>query len=244
MPAATKTRRPAPGTRVPSRRPAPRRTRRPVSRFRLGTRTRVILIGLATIAVLLAWGAMSRALAPHGNTSASRFDAIIVLGTPADSEGNPTPALLARVTEAVREYDRGIASHLILSGGPAHNQFAEGEIMARVAEAQGIPPSAVFVEPHALDTIQNACNSARIMRDHGWRSAEVISAPFHLSRAGLIFSHLPQDPTGGWRLDWRVHPAPALEPDSATSSDQATSLEVLKTVRYLIYAQWAERCTL
>ena len=141
------------------------------------------------------------------NTSLTRFDAIIVLGTPADSDGNPTPEQLARVTEGVREYERDVAPRLIFTGGAAHNRFVEAQVMARAAEAQGIPASAIFVEPEAKDTIQNACYAVRIMKAHGWRSAEVVSSASHLPRAGMIFSHLP--------LEWRTHAAPSLEPESA-----------------------------
>ena len=38
----------------------------------------------------------------------------------------PTPEQLARVTEAVREYERGVAPRLLFTGGPAHNQFVRG----------------------------------------------------------------------------------------------------------------------
>lgn len=226
-------RRPAAGGRVPPRRPARHRGRRPASRRRLGTRTRIVLFAALGLAALVAWGTLSRALAPKGNTTAGRLDALIVLGSPSDSEGNPTPDELAKVTEAAREYDRGVASHVILTGGAAHNQYVEAAVMARVAESQGIPASEIFLEPRALDTIQNACYSARIMRDHGWRSAEVISVGYHLPRAALIFSRLP--------VDWRVHAAPPLEPGSTNEGDV---LEILKTVRYLVYAQWAESCSL
>ena len=88
------------------------------------------------------------------------------------------------MTEGVREYERGVAPRLILTGGAAHNQFVEARVMARTAEAQGIPASAIFVEPEARDTIQNACYSVRIMKAHGWRSAEVVSSASHLPRAG------------------------------------------------------------
>jgi uncharacterized SAM-binding protein YcdF (DUF218 family) len=108
--------------------------------------------------------------------------------------------------------------------------------MARTAEAQGVPASSIVVEPQALDTIQNACYSARIMKAHGWRSAEVISNASHLPRAGLIFSRLP--------IDWRVHAAPPLEPESTSPLRAEAGLEVLKTVRYLVYSQWGEKCTL
>jgi uncharacterized SAM-binding protein YcdF (DUF218 family) len=201
----------------------------------MSVRTRVILASIAVVVVLVAWTALARAFAPLGNTSATRFDALIVLGSPPDAEGNPTPVQLSRVTEAVHEYERGVASHLILTGGTTHGSYVEAEVMARVAEAQGVPASSIVVEPQALDTIQNACYSVRIMKAHGWRSAEVISSISHLRRAGLIFSRLP--------IDWRVHGAPSLEPAISSPGQTVDGLEVLKTLRYLVYAQWAERCT-
>ena len=177
---------------------------------------------------------MARHFAPSGNSSLDRFDAIIVLGNPADSDGNPTPIQLARVTEAVHEYERGIAPRLILTGGAARNKYVEARVMARTAEAQGIPESAIFIEPEAKDTIQNACYSARIMKAHGWNSAEVVSSPSHLPRAGLIFSRLS--------LQWRTHAAPPLAPESALESRAAITLEILKTARYLVWTRQVEQC--
>jgi vancomycin permeability regulator SanA len=157
-----------------------------------------------------------------------------VLGDPADSDGNPTPTELARVTEAVHEYERGAAQHLIFTGGAVHNRFVEAEVMARTAEAQGIPQSAVVVEPEARDTIQNACYSVRLMKAREWGSAEVVSSPWHLERAGLIFSRLP--------VAWRTHAAPALEPESGIFRDAKGFEETLKTVRYLVWSRPIERC--
>jgi uncharacterized SAM-binding protein YcdF (DUF218 family) len=201
----------------------------------MSVRTRVVLTSVAIVVVLVAWAALARAFAPLGNTSATRFDALIVLGSPPDADGNPTPVQLSRVTEAVHEYERGVASHLILTGGTTHGSYVEAEVMARVAEAQGVPASSIVIEPQALDTIQNACYSVRIMKAHGWRSAEVISNARHLPRAGLIFSRLP--------IDWRTHAAPSFEPEITSPLRAAAGLEVLKTLRYLVYAQWGERCT-
>jgi uncharacterized SAM-binding protein YcdF (DUF218 family) len=204
-------------------------------RSRLSVRTRVVLASIVIVFVLVAWAALARAFAPLGNTSATRFDAVIVLGSPADAEGNPTPVQLSRVTEAVHEYERGVATHLILTGGTTRGGYVEAEVMARTAEAQGVPASSIVIEPQALDTIHNACYSVRIMKAHGWRSAEVISNTSHLPRAGLIFSRQP--------IDWRLHAAPSLEPEITSSLRAAVALEVLKTLRYLVYAQWAERCS-
>lgn len=182
---------------------------------------------------LLGWAALARRLAPTSNTGLSRFDAILVLGTPADAEGNPTPLQLADVGEAVREYERGVAPRLVFSGGAVHNRFVEAQVMAETAHAEGVPNSAIYLEPEARDTIQNACYSVRILKAHGWTSAEVIGNPAHLPRAGLIFSHMP--------IAWRSHAAPPLAPDASVSA-AASLVEILKTVRYLVWARPMERC--
>jgi uncharacterized SAM-binding protein YcdF (DUF218 family) len=208
--------------------------RAPRLKLRLSWRNRLILSAILLISGLFVWGALARLLAPVSNTSLTRFDAIIVLGTPVDSDGNPTPKMLARVTEGVHEYERGIAPRLILSGSAAHNQFVEARVMAAIAHAQGIPESAIFEETQAMDTIQNACYSERIMMAHGWQSAEVVSSTTHLPRAGIIFSEMP--------LEWRTHAAPALEPESVTHSWTAAFVETLKTVHLLAWSRWRERC--
>ena len=204
-------------------------------RRHMGWRSITTLMFVGFIVVTLAWAALTRAFAPSGNTSTSRFDTLVVLGSPADSDGNPKPVMLSRVTEAVREYERGVAPRMIFTGGHDGHNFAEAPVMARVAQSLGVPASAVFVEAESNDTIHNACFTARIMKAHGWRSAEIITSPVHVRRAGIIFSHSA--------IQWRIHAAPLFQPQSATDAKTAGALEVLKVVRYLYYGQWAESCT-
>jgi len=203
---------------------------------RLGWKGRAIVAGAAVVVGLTAWAAIARALAPTANTTQNHFDVLMVLGYPADADGNPTPTELARVTEAVEEYERGVAPRMIMTGGPAHNRFVEAEVMARVAEAQGIPAEAIVEEPTARNTIENTCGSLRIMRSHGWESAEVISSASHLPRTGLILSRLP--------LKWRTHAAPALEPEGPWTQAATTAMEIVKTVRYLVWSRQMDACAL
>jgi uncharacterized SAM-binding protein YcdF (DUF218 family) len=205
----------------------------------MGLKPRLLLVALAVIAALLTWAAITRLLAPTGNAALTRFNAIIVLGSPADGDGNPKPTQLSRVTEAVREYQRGVAPRLILTGGPAHNQFVEARVMARSAEADGIPASAIYMEPEALDTIHNACYAARIMKAHGWRTAEVVTSAAHVPRAGIIFNALADN---SQPLQWSMHTAPPLAAHSAAYDMGAATVEVLKTARYLTWARWVEHC--
>jgi uncharacterized SAM-binding protein YcdF (DUF218 family) len=137
---------------------------------------------------------------PLSNTSATHFDTIIVLGYPAYQDGTPRPEMRERVLEGVREYRAGVAPRIIVTGGSAHNQYVEAHVMAKLAEAQGVPADAVVEEGQAHDTIQNAYYSVQIMEAHGWHSAEVVSSPSHLRRASLIFAHFP--------ITWRMHAAP------------------------------------
>jgi uncharacterized SAM-binding protein YcdF (DUF218 family) len=195
---------------------------------------RVTLAALVLLFCLLGLGEAARLLAPASNTSLTRFDAIIVLGNPADDDGNPSPEQLARVTEGVREYERGVAPRLMMTGGATHHQFVEARVMTRSALALGIPESAILVEPEARNTTQNACYAERILQAHGWRSAEVVSSAYHLPRAGLIFSGVP--------LEWRTHAAPPLEPESAVSLVASAFAEDLKTARYLLWTRWSDRC--
>ncbi len=231
-----RTRRRTPPARTTARRKTSHSSRsssRP--RRSIGWRARLILVACLTAAGILAWGVIARFTAPVANTSLTRFDAIIVLGSPADRDGNPTPAQLARVTEAVREYEHGVAPRLIVTGGPTQGNFVEAEVMARTAQAEGIPESAIFKEDKAMDTIQNACYSVRIMRSHGWRSAEVISSASHLPRAGLIFERLP--------VEWRTHAAPSFVPHQHRAQGiYSNTVETLKTVRYLLWTRQTERC--
>ena len=213
--------------RRPGRRQLPKRRRS-------SWRARGILGAALALVLIFTWAILARQLAPLSNTSRTRFDAIIVLGSHADADGNPAPVQLARVTEAVHEYERGVAPRLIFTGAAVANKFVEAEVMAHAAEAQGVPPSAVLVEPEARDTIQNACLSVRIMNQHGWRSAEVVSSSWHLKRAALIFSHTP--------IEFAMHAAPSLEPDSGMRDLGWTLSETLKTVRYLVWARQMEKC--
>ncbi len=202
----------------------------------MGWRLRGAFAAVIVVAAVLIWAVVARALAPAANASLPRFDAIIVLGSPADADGNPTPIELARVLESVREYQRGAAPRILFTGGAVSNSFVEAEVMANAAAARGIPPSAIVQERRARDTIGNACYATRIMQAHGWRSAEVISSADHLPRVGMIFSRMP--------IEWRLAAAPPLTPPSPVATGLRNAMETLKTVHYLVYGQWAESCRL
>ncbi len=150
------------------------------------TVSRTLLYAALFAAVFAAMVAVNHIAISSQNTSATHFDTLIVLGYPANPDGTPSPEQRERVLEGVREYKSGIAPNLIMTGGPAHNQFVEAQVMAALAEREGVPRSAIVEEPQAQNTIQNIYYSSRIMHAHSWNTAEVISSPAHIGRAAMI----------------------------------------------------------
>ena len=158
------------------------------------------MILLAIVIVVIACATLVYRNIPGGNTDLRHFDTLIVLGYPSLPDGTPSPEQRERTLEAVREYKDGVASHLIVSGGAAHNRFVEADVMKTLAVASGVPGSDIVVEDQAQNTIQNIYYSEQIMEAHHWTSAEVISSPSHLPRTGLILSH--------YGFAWRTRAAP------------------------------------
>ncbi len=139
---------------------------------------------------------------PLGNIRTSRFDALLVLGYPANPDGTPSPEQRERVLEAIREYRAGAAPVMILTGGAAHNRFIEADVMAKLAESSGVPARAIVEERRAHTTIENVEYSTELMHARGWDSVEAITSPAHTRRASLILMHAP------FTVNWRMRAAP------------------------------------
>jgi uncharacterized SAM-binding protein YcdF (DUF218 family) len=211
------------------------RRRKPSRKRHFGWPARLTFAVAAAGFALLIAGAVARHVTRTANTTRASFDTIIVLGYPATSDGDPSARELASVDEAVSEYERGMAPHLIFTGSAVANQFVEAEVMAHAAEAQGIPPAAVFTETRARNTVENACYAVQMMKAHGWNSAEVIANPAHLRRAALIFTREP--------IEWRMQAAPRIEPESAQWNAAESLWEDAKAANYLVWERWTEHCT-
>lgn len=172
--------------------------------MKLLRRTLFVLFLIFWVVVLVVFG--NYLTIPRHNTPATHFDTIVVLGTPSRMDGTPSPEQRERVLEGVREYKAGVALHIIMTGGAAHNHFVEAHTMAEFAASQGVPASDIFEEPQAQNTLQNIYYSAQIMHQHGWGSAEVVSSPYHLGRTSLILlAFNRRQPT--LSIDWSTHPS-------------------------------------
>ena len=117
-------------------------------------------------------------------------DVIIVLGCPS-YEGNVvsttfSSCLLARAHHAAELYHKGLAGHIIPTGGLTGPAPSEAAAMGQVLEGDGVPRGAIILEEQARSTVQNVQFSRDIMQANGWRTAILVSDPHHIKRAAVI----------------------------------------------------------
>jgi uncharacterized SAM-binding protein YcdF (DUF218 family) len=182
--------------------------RKPPARRRL-----YAVAGLATL-LLFSFEPFANALERALERSAARtyrddvtYDAVILLGGAVDRTAAPgQPAYNENVERLLVTYDlmrTKRARNAIISGGPldpAVPSLVEADVLAQQLLDWGIPRDSVVVEPHARNTHENAVESQRIAREHGWTRLLVVTSAFHMSRAlgcfraiGLAVDTLPVD---------------------------------------------------
>lgn len=93
-----------------------------------------------------------------------------------------------RVEQAVELFKEGFAPYMLLSA-VSENAGPSGD-MHQTALALGIPEEAILTEDAAQSTYQNAQFTLPIMKQHGFKSAIVVSSDFHMRRVKFIFDHV------------------------------------------------------
>ncbi len=141
---------------------------------------------------------------------ARRADAIIVLGSAVWAGERASPSLYARTQHAIALYRAGYAPALILCGGLGGYPPSEAEVMRRLAASAGVPADALLLDDQSHSTEENLANAKALMDARGWRSALIVSDPFHLLRAELIARDLGIDAYGSGALDSPTSTAPQL----------------------------------
>jgi len=126
-------------------------------------------------------------------------EAIVVLG------GGTKPRIAPRPWYEVGEagdrilygswlYKQGKARLLLVSGGRADwygdGGNPESEDMAAIAEAMGVPRSAILQEPDSLNTRENAVNTKRILSKQGINKILLATSALHMPRSMAIFRKL------------------------------------------------------
>ena len=93
-----------------------------------------------------------------------------------------------RTKEAVKLYQDGWAPKLIFSGAALDpNSPSNARIMALAAEKEGVPAGDIYMDETSTNTRENATNVAAIMTSAGYKSAILVTSPYHQRRALITF---------------------------------------------------------
>jgi uncharacterized SAM-binding protein YcdF (DUF218 family) len=167
---------------------------------------------------------------------ATAVDVVIVLGsgTRENDDNNLPPQAEQRVKKGVELVQAGYAPRLIVAGGlsPVTN-LIEADLMATEAVADNLPAAQIYKEAESRDTWQNATNSLAIMDKQGWKTALVVTSPYHTWRACRMF----------WKQHANVRcvAAPyALVPARSTYEKFMDNRSVVREYGAIIYA-WLQK---
>jgi uncharacterized SAM-binding protein YcdF (DUF218 family)/glycosyltransferase involved in cell wall biosynthesis len=115
-----------------------------------------------------------------------RADAIVVFAGGVGETGKAGGGGSERLNEAVSLYRAGYAPYIVLSSGYVYS-FKEAEEMRDLAIAQGVPAGAIALEQHAKNTYENVKFVNEVLREHRWRSILLVSSPYHMRRALMVW---------------------------------------------------------
>ena len=114
-------------------------------------------------------------------------DAVIVLGARVEANGRPGSDLTSRTYHAVDLWQAGYAPYVICTGGYKNERLSAANVCRRFAMELGVPGDRVLLADGTSNTVEDAAATARVMADHGWQRAILVSHPLHLFRARWLF---------------------------------------------------------
>lgn len=139
--------------------------------------------GVVLIVALVVGGTGFRVWQVARTDDRNHADVVVVLGA-AQYDGRPSSILQARLDHAKRLFDQGIAPVVVTVGGrQTGDTFTEAEAGRRYLVDEGLPDGAVFAIETGGDTLGSLQAVAAQARERGWRSAVIVSDPWHSLRA-------------------------------------------------------------
>lgn len=145
-----------------------------------------IILGLTFAAVLYtSWQIVS--INRYGFRDDGRSaDCAIILGTAAWHD-KPSPVFKERINHAIKLYREGRVKALVLTGGFGEGaSFSESQVARTYCLERGIPAEALFLETKSRTTVENLTEAKKLLEAEGFRTALIVSDPWHLKRGVLV----------------------------------------------------------
>jgi uncharacterized SAM-binding protein YcdF (DUF218 family) len=116
-----------------------------------------------------------------------KADVIVVFGGGVGETGEAGQGYEERVLKAVDLYRKGYAGKIIFSTGYVY-AINEADIMGALAVSFGVPPEDIILEKKAATTYQNVIFTSRIIEEKTWRTALIVTAPYHMRRVRMVYA--------------------------------------------------------
>jgi uncharacterized SAM-binding protein YcdF (DUF218 family)/L,D-peptidoglycan transpeptidase YkuD (ErfK/YbiS/YcfS/YnhG family) len=122
-------------------------------------------------------------------------DVAVVLGNRVMPDGTASDILRDRTLVAVDLYKRGLARHLFLSGAVLRSPTGqplrhEPLAMLNVCLENGVPESAITLDPDGVNTRATAFNAKKFMDARGYKTVVGCSDDYHLFRIAMSFKEV------------------------------------------------------
>lgn len=140
------------------------------------------MLGALVMGVLLVGGTAVRVWQVARIDDTRPADAIVVLGA-AQYDGTPSSVFAARLDQARRLYERGVAPTIVTVGGKQEgDEYTEAASGRNFLIDEGVPADAIIAVEEGSDTLLSVEAVSREMGRHGMRSAVLVSDPWHSLR--------------------------------------------------------------
>ncbi|WP_235928021.1 YdcF family protein [Goekera deserti] len=144
----------------------------------------VRVLGALVLACVLMVGATATAIWwTARQDDRPRSDAIVVLGS-AQYNGVPSSIFEARLEHALALYEQGVAPVVVTVGGKAAGDaFTEADAGREYLATAGVPDDDLLAVPEGVDTLESMQVVADAFTERGWRTAVLVTDPWHAMRA-------------------------------------------------------------
>jgi len=115
-----------------------------------------------------------------------KAQAIVVFGGGVGETGSPGKSTIERARYAAELYRKGFAEKIVFSSGYIYS-YNDAENMKLIALSMGVPEKNIILENKANSTYENVIFCKKIIDDNKWDSILLISSPYNMLRAKLVF---------------------------------------------------------
>jgi uncharacterized SAM-binding protein YcdF (DUF218 family)/glycosyltransferase involved in cell wall biosynthesis len=121
-----------------------------------------------------------------------KADAIVVFGGGVGETGSPGKSTIERARYAATLYKRGYSDKILFSSGYTY-VYNDAENMKLFAVSMGVPEKDILLEQKANSTYENVIFSKNILNQNNYRAILLISSPYNMKRAKLVFDKSGKD---------------------------------------------------